>query len=223
MAVVLCDDGTYAVDVKSLGMGFRLCQNLTSEPLARVVSWACESIVSSPYCDSIPMVEMLELLDREIVAKLEVCTGHTLNSDYLASCITPDLNRDTDRMAFARFREFTKAAGFPWKRYESSQCNPSLSDYPSVPDAFGMVASVNPPESPGIYFLWSKGQVAYVGKSKNIFNRVCWKHHAIQRGDSVSWVEIPIYELDFAECYYIALCRPSRNFNSKYRESKQAA
>lgn len=66
----------------------------------------------------------------------------------------------------------------------------------------------------GIYFAWHKGVVVYVGQSINIQQRVNSGHSTLKRvpGGSASWIEIDRSELNYAECYYIALCRPALNF-----------
>lgn len=68
--------------------------------------------------------------------------------------------------------------------------------------------------SSGIYFAWLGSGVAYVGQSKDIGTRLS-SHDNIHDGDGVSWLEWPKDDLLAAECYYIWLCRPYRNFSGQ--------
>lgn len=91
--------------------------------------------------------------------------------------------------------------------------------YPAVPppmfDAELLDLESNPlPDVSGIYFVWRQGVVVYVGKSVNIRKRVTMKHENILEGDQISWVAFDTRKLNFAECYFIGICRPMRNFGS---------
>lgn len=69
------------------------------------------------------------------------------------------------------------------------------------------------PASPGIYFVWSKGRIVYVGQSANLKQRVCIYHEYIRKSDLISWLEFAgtARSRKFAECYYIGIYRPRRN------------
>lgn len=87
-------------------------------------------------------------------------------------------------------------------------------DYPEVPDARIEVKKKRElPESPGVYFVWDvNGHVVYVGQAVNLNRRVSLSHENIVEGDAVSWLEFDEGSLNFAESYYIGVCRPVRNF-----------
>ena len=80
-----------------------------------------------------------------------------------------------------------------------------------TPDGSGL------PNESGIYFLWEMGcKVEYVGQSVRLSGRVRTGingggHYRIKDGDMISYILIPKTELTYAECFYIALCRPTRN------------
>lgn len=69
------------------------------------------------------------------------------------------------------------------------------------------------PCASGVYFLYSRGIVAYVGKSMKLSGRIHAGHDKGLFSDAASWLLFDPNELDFAECFYIAHCRPYRNFN----------
>jgi len=108
-------------------------------------------------------------------------------------------------------------------------------EYPSIPPVklvfppAGFGYNKDLPCVCGIYFAWSEGVVVYVGKSTDIYFRANPKNHPhIRPGDGLSYVEIEADELSFAECHYIAQCRPVRNFGGwkkipGYAESMRAA
>lgn len=81
--------------------------------------------------------------------------------------------------------------------------------------------SVTPSKEPtlpfvsGIYFIWHKGAIVYVGKSVNLANRVKLSHDNIQPGDMVSWLVFPDVQLEAVECFYIWRYRPCRNGQCK--------
>lgn len=93
-------------------------------------------------------------------------------------------------------------------------------DYPDVPPpqfpVFFNAARI--PAEPGVYFLWrTPSVIAYVGQSVCIRNRVRG-HPQKELEDLVSWLVFPRSELNFAEAYYIGVCRPARNFGAGYRQ-----
>ena len=71
------------------------------------------------------------------------------------------------------------------------------------------------PDGPGVYFVWRMDRVVYVGQSVHLCKRANLKHERIQHGDLLSWLEVPMWELDFAESFYIGICRPRMNFGKK--------
>ncbi len=93
-------------------------------------------------------------------------------------------------------------------------------DYPKVPNERMPITGLGDglPEKSGIYFIWGQNiDIVYVGQSINLNNRVRFNHENIKEGDWVSYLLIPISELNFAECYYIGICKPKRNFGCRSR------
>ena len=87
--------------------------------------------------------------------------------------------------------------------------------YPAVPAAafipkkygYGL------PSSPGIYFLWLNDTVEYVGRANKLCDRLnLGGHHVLREDHRISFVLLPIKELTWAECWYIGMLRPKRNF-----------
>jgi integrase len=68
------------------------------------------------------------------------------------------------------------------------------------------------PNESGIYFVWSDEMVVYVGQSVNVSQRARFGHSCIRPGDHISWLPCPKDHLNWAESFYIGLCRPIRNF-----------
>lgn len=84
-----------------------------------------------------------------------------------------------------------------------------------------MEGMFNLPRTSGIYFFWFAESVYYVGQATVLANR-CGAHRIdFIPGAGVSFIEFPISELDFAECYYIGTLRPRANFgfSAKWRRS----
>lgn len=63
----------------------------------------------------------------------------------------------------------------------------------------------------GIYFVWRSGEVVYVGKSKNVYNRVNRNHHIIKAGDGLSFIKAPKERLITTESFYIGILKPIFN------------
>jgi len=79
------------------------------------------------------------------------------------------------------------------------------------------------PNKPGIYFLYSDLlECVYVGKSVNLCNRLrLGNHQILKENHLISFVEIPICNLDYAEIFYMTCLRPSLNFNGKLIKTKE--
>jgi hypothetical protein len=75
----------------------------------------------------------------------------------------------------------------------------------------------NLPSRPGIYFVRDPDEIVYVGQSINLKTRVTLRHKNIKLGDIVSYLEMDAYMLDFAEAFYIGVCKPTRNFGHTSR------
>jgi hypothetical protein len=85
-------------------------------------------------------------------------------------------------------------------------------DYPSPPEPFGPLGSVEPPSEPGVYFAFdSHGETLYVGRATNLWRRMKYGHHRLREDHSVSWLCFPERELGYAEAYYIGILRPTLN------------
>lgn len=89
--------------------------------------------------------------------------------------------------------------------------------WPSVPADNRRALSLkgdNMPNAAGIYFLWEKSTVVYVGQSINLSGRVRLNHDKAQfiKNAEVTFIEIPREDLNFAECFYIGVLKPRLNF-----------
>lgn len=93
------------------------------------------------------------------------------------------------------------------------------SEYPDVPDAVCAPSydGTPLPEQSGVYFVWSKGRVVYVGQSIRLCQRAKIGHERITVEDQLSWLEFPVAMLNFAEAFYIGVTRPVRNFGIRSR------
>lgn len=98
---------------------------------------------------------------------------------------------------------------------EASAFGTPLPEYPDPPppmvkprpDGIGM------PIISGIYFVWEKGEIVYVGQSIDLNARVRLgrRHHAVYEDDMLSFVQMDRNNLLWAECHYIGLLKPKRN------------
>ena len=68
------------------------------------------------------------------------------------------------------------------------------------------------PRESGIYFVWSRASIVYVGQSIRLRDRCKIGHENIAEGEMLSWLLIDRKELDFAESYFIGVHMPPRNF-----------
>lgn len=86
--------------------------------------------------------------------------------------------------------------------------------YPPVPMSGRVPIAEEPslPEASGVYFIWRDDVVQYVGQSINLSGRVKASHEHVLPGESATYVLLPREELNFAESFYIGVCRPPRNF-----------
>lgn len=96
--------------------------------------------------------------------------------------------------------------------------------YPPVPGPEIPVerAGRGMPPRAGVYFVWRDGEVKYVGQSIRLSSRCGLSHHAMNPGEMLSWVEIEPVRLTWAECFYIGLLRPTRNFGQHAAHIKHA-
>lgn len=71
------------------------------------------------------------------------------------------------------------------------------------------------PHTSGIYFLWLDGRVDYVGKSSRLSGRLrLGSHHVLSEAHRISYVYVEHDLLDWAEPWYIGLCRPNKNLGT---------
>jgi hypothetical protein len=129
--------------------------------------------------------------------------------------------RDEDRVAY-EVRKITanllRRAGtdLPVAEYSSTKAK-----YPApvLRDAVLMDRSDKLlPAKSGVYFVWANNTIQYVGQSINLSQRVRLAHQNIAIGDLITYIEFPPEELNFAESYYIGICRPCRNFGLRTRD-----
>ena len=73
------------------------------------------------------------------------------------------------------------------------------------------------PNDSGVYFVYdpSGSRIEYVGQSVNLNSRVRPSHTQIEEGEWIGWVVFDEDMLNFAEAYYIGVCRPPRNFGMR--------
>lgn len=90
-------------------------------------------------------------------------------------------------------------------------------DYPDVPENAVSFASLSTlpgiqiPGETGIYFLWKKSRLMYVGQASSLLCRLTSRHQHVGTCSHVSWLYFEDSELVYAECYYIAKYRPPLN------------
>jgi hypothetical protein len=73
------------------------------------------------------------------------------------------------------------------------------------------------PTSAGVYFLWDRKNVEYVGRAKNLRRRLTKSHHILKPGHSVSWFELNKKEIISMEYLYIGLLKPKKNIVGSVR------
>lgn len=72
--------------------------------------------------------------------------------------------------------------------------------------------SADLPNGPGVYFFWRHGKVIYVGQTKCLRLRINDHKAKSPFGlDKVSFLRVPIVDLQITEAYYIGICRPRMN------------
>lgn len=77
------------------------------------------------------------------------------------------------------------------------------------------------PVGPHIYFVWANENVIYVGQTMDMPSRFR-SHEHIRWGSVISYIRSDPDELYYDECYYIALCKPTRNFGKLKRIGGQS-
>lgn len=95
--------------------------------------------------------------------------------------------------------------------------------YPAVPPPSIVPhrEGLNLPTEPGIYFLWLGDTIDYVGQSVRLSHRLrLGLHHVLKEDYLISYVLLEKRLLTWAECYYIGLLRPIRNFGDSAYHNK---
>ncbi len=115
-------------------------------------------------------------------------------------------------------------------RRDGAAVNLSACPPPKIPRVFyPFTAKVKAaiPSGPGVYVAVDSDMVCkYIGKAKNLRERLLSKHLGINRKhDMVSWIEAPLDRIDYLECYLIGMLAPYNNFTKKpqYRHVAQEA
>lgn len=79
------------------------------------------------------------------------------------------------------------------------------------------------PNAPGIYFLWKNGVIEYIGQASRLSSRVkLGAHHVLDADHRISYVLVEAQLLSWAECYYIGIARPYRNFGAMAAHARYA-
>lgn len=78
------------------------------------------------------------------------------------------------------------------------------------------------PDASGIYFLWNGDSIEYVGQSIQLSKRLTLgSHHILKPHHKISYLLIERVEIDWAEAWFIGVCRPISNREGK-RHREQA-
>lgn len=107
-----------------------------------------------------------------------------------------------------------------WERLKSTSFDAHIPgsphNYPPPPlPIISTGQAIVMPNHPGIYFVWTKDIIVYVGQSGNLRERCKVNgHDKITPDDRLSWIEFEPSELYFAECFYIGTLRPERNLST---------
>jgi hypothetical protein len=80
---------------------------------------------------------------------------------------------------------------------------------PAIPPSEILIARYLPRCS-AVYFIWHNGNVVYVGRAKDLKNRISG-HEKVEKDDQISWIEVPKYKLVHYEAFYIWMCKPMLN------------
>ncbi len=101
-------------------------------------------------------------------------------------------------------------------------------EMPSIPSSFTAFdddAKANMPLRPGVYVVIDENRKCkYVGQAKILRRRLTAQQHCnIDKSkDLVSWVEVPVAELNLVECYLIGMLRPYANFSANRTAQRHA-
>lgn len=73
------------------------------------------------------------------------------------------------------------------------------------------------PKCPGVYFLWDRSNIEYVGRAKSLKSRLNSCHHILKEGHGISWFELDKKEIISMEYLYIGLLKPKKNIVGSIR------
>jgi len=111
--------------------------------------------------------------------------------------------------------------------YECCSSGKNSLEYPEIPLPIKSLNSgeLQLPIESGIYFLWKNNKIVYVGRAKNLQQRVKFGTHHVLRDDfMISFLIFPVEKIQFAESYYIGLLKPDMNFGTTaYHRNECAA
>lgn len=94
----------------------------------------------------------------------------------------------------------------------------SINEYPSIPLPHSAPDNIGSglPSTAGVYFLWDKDEIVYVGQAKRLCERVrLGSHHVLTEEHKISFVFVKYNELNWAESYYIGVAKPKLNFGKR--------
>lgn len=160
--------------------------------------------------------------------KCPTCNEFTVKvrRDVARSVIAARQKIDALRRKARSLERSLKNTSEDWVEYHSRRLRGmvDINHYPMVPPGTILPTRNGEglPYCSGIYFLWSGETVEYVGKSTNISRRLRLPRHSYLREDDlISFIPFKQDVLDWAECYYIGLLRPPRNFNLERRRHRE--
>lgn len=90
-----------------------------------------------------------------------------------------------------------------------------VDDYPLPPSPRDAAPVESFPDAIGIYFVWRRPVCVYVGQATSLRSRCSNSHPNIKKGDVIAFLEIDKLSLYYAECHYIGLLKPMRNFGGQ--------
>lgn len=178
----------------------------------------------------------LEMIDPEILRQVEKI--RKLPVGYFSLQAMNERARqakaDADREAYELMqkemevlerRSFARAVRLLYRRFNfGPEClkgyQSQFASYPQVPIATARVGArgTKIPSEPGVYFVWDRDRVVYVGKSINLKQRINGSHENIADGEEVSWLHFDIDQVLIAEAFYIGICKPVRNFGNRLKK-----
>jgi len=94
-------------------------------------------------------------------------------------------------------------------------CDYNYKPAPTIGTPLEQLQDIDIPYRSGIYFAFDKNKIVYVGKSVNLQGRIKPGHKKLKKSDDIAWLEYPIRLLNFAESFYIGICKPRRNFGGQ--------